>query len=107
MPKQTDAEAWLAHVEIKEAIDGRAQVYIDGKKVPGVIGYSIEQNSQDKRIPILNLKVQCRFDLECGAIPLLPEPWTWFYQPISENFVDVRDYLESLDCGKGGEKPIR
>lgn len=100
MAKQTDPDTWLARVEIKDAIDGRAQVYIDGKKVHGVIGYSIEQNSQEKRVPILKLQVQCQFDLESGAIPLLPEPWSWFYKPIVENFVDERDYLESSDCGK-------
>ena len=91
MLEKCDPQAWLAKVEIKDAINGRAQVYIDGKLVRGVIGYKIEQNSQDKRVPILELQVQCEFDMECGAIPLLPEPWTWFYKPIVENFADVRD----------------
>ena len=91
MAQQCDPESWLAKVEIKDAIDGRAQVFIDGKLVPGVIGYKIEQNSQDKRVPILELQVQCKFDMESGAVPLLPEPWTWFYKPVYENFVDSRD----------------
>lgn len=91
MAEQCNRESWLAHVEIKEAINGKAQIYIDGRKVPGVIGYSVEQNSQDKRVPILNLQVQCSFDMACGAIPLLPEPWSWFYKPVCENFVDGRD----------------
>ena len=88
---KTKNDSWLAKVEIKEAIDGRAQVYIDGRLVPGVIGYKVEQNSQDKRVPILELQVQCKFDMESGAVPLLPEPWTWFYKPKCENFIDVRD----------------
>lgn len=88
---QTSNDSWLAEVEIKEAIDGRARIYIDGKLVPGVIGYKIEQNSQDKRIPLLELQVQCTFDMKSGAVPLLPEPWTWFYAPKVPNFVDERD----------------
>ncbi|MDD7602215.1 MAG: hypothetical protein PUK54_06395 [Firmicutes bacterium] len=84
-------DSWLAKVEIREAINGRAQIYIDGRLVPGVIGYKVEQNSTDKRVPVLSLQVQCKFDMESGAVPLLPEPWTWFYEPRHENFVDVRD----------------
>lgn len=91
MLNQTPKDNWLAEVEIKEAIDGRAQIYIDGKLVPGVIGYRIEQNSQDKRIPLLELQVQCKFDMKSGAVPLLPEPWTWFYTPKVPNFIDERD----------------
>lgn len=95
--EQTNNKSWIAKVEIKDAIDGRTQIYIDGKLVHGVIGYKIEQNSGDKRVPILELQVQCDFDMESGAIPLLPEPWTWFYKPISDNLVDERAYLSSLD----------
>lgn len=84
---------WIAHVEIKEAIDGRAQIYIDGKRVPGVIGYKIEQNSQDKRVPILRLEIMCEFDMDCGAIPVLPEPWSWFYVPKEANFTDIRNII--------------
>ena len=96
---KTKNDSWLAKVEIKEAIDGRAQVYIDGRLVPGVIGYKVEQNSQDKRVPVLELQVQCKFDMESGAVPLLPEPWTWFYKPKCENFIDVRD------AGKKNSEP--
>ena len=101
MAQKEANDKWLAHVEVKEAINGKAQVYIDGKRVPGVIGYQIEQNSQDKRVPILNLQVQCEFDMDCGAIPILPEPWSWFYVPKSPNFVDVRDIIHkktNSDC---------
>lgn len=67
MAQQNKKDSWLAKVEIKDAIDGRAQVYIDGKLVRGVIGYKIEQNSQDKRIPALELRVQCDFDMSSGV----------------------------------------
>lgn len=83
--------SWLAHVEIQDALNGRAQIYIDGKLVPGVIGYTIEQNATDKRVPLLTLQVQCDLTLESGAIPLLPEPWCWFYQPKVPSFCDERD----------------
>ena len=91
MLKESPNDCWLAEVEIKEAINGRAQVYIDGKLVPGVIGYKIEQNSQDKRIPLLEIQVQCKFDMKSGAVPLLPEPWTWFYEPKISGLIDERE----------------
>ena len=84
-------DSWLAQVEIKDAINGHAQIFIDGILVPGVIGYTVEQNAADKRIPLLTLQVQCDLTLETGAIPLLPEPWCWFYQPKYQSFCDVRD----------------
>lgn len=96
MAQQNKKDSWLAKVEIKDAVDGRAQIYIDKKLVRGVIGYKIEQNSQDKRIPVLELQVQCDFDMSSGAIPLLPEPWSWFYKPIFEQFTDERDIKERL-----------
>ena len=86
-------DSWLAHVEIKDAIDGHAQIYIDGKLVPGVIGYKVEQNAAEKRVPLLTLQVQCDLTLETGAIPLLPEPWSWFYQPKVPGFSDVREIV--------------
>lgn len=81
----------LAHVEIKEALNGMARIYIDGKQVNGVIGYKIEQDAAEKRIPILTMQVQCELDLDCGAIPVLPEPWSWFYESKVPGFTDVRD----------------
>ena len=66
----------LAQVVIKDAINGEAEIYIDGHRVTGVIGYKIEH---------------CQLNLDCGAIPVLPEPWTWFYAPKVPNFTDVRD----------------
>ena len=96
MKDKTKNDSWLAHVEIKDAIDGRAQIYIDGELVHGVIGYSIEQNAQEKRVPILTIQVQCRLDMESESIPLLPEPWSWFYAPKYPNFADADRYSDSL-----------
>lgn len=93
-------DSWLAKVEIKDAIDGRAQIYIDGKLVHGVIGFKVEQNAADKRVPILTLQVQCQLDMDSGAIPLLPEPWNWFYQPKHQPFVDVRDIGKPIEKSK-------
>lgn len=91
MNEKTANNGWLAQVEIKDAIDGRAQIYIDGKLVPGVIGYSVEQNVQDKRVPILNIQVQCKLNMDSESIPLLPEPWSWFYVPKYTNFIDTEN----------------
>ncbi|WP_195484520.1 hypothetical protein [Flavonifractor plautii] len=35
----------LAQVVIKDAINGEAEIYIDGHRVTGVIGYKIEQDA--------------------------------------------------------------
>ena len=55
-------DSWLARVSIKNAIDGRAQIYIDGNLVHGVIGYKIEQDSAEKRVPI-------------NPLPMFPAPY--------------------------------
>lgn len=99
MAEKSPNDSWLAKVEIKDDIEGRTQIYIDGKLVHGVIGYVVEQNAQDKRVPILTLQVQCRLSLESKSIPLLPEPWSWFYAPKYPNFVDAEDYFGSSDNG--------
>lgn len=52
-----------------------AQVFINGIKVPRVLGYKIEQNAQEKRMAEVTLRVQCNLDLEVTTIPYLPEPW--------------------------------
>ena len=52
-----------------------AQVFINGVKVPRVLGYKIEQNAQEKRMAEVTLRVQCNLDLEVTTIPFLPEPW--------------------------------
>lgn len=97
--KKTLKESWLAKVEIKDAINGRAQIYIDGKLVHGVVGFKVEQNAHDKRVPILTIQVQCSLSMESESIPLLPEPWSWFYVPKYPNFVDKDNHSECLDEG--------
>lgn len=91
--------SWLAQVEIKNAIDGRAQIYIDGQLVHGVTGFRVEQNAFDKRVPILTIQVQCSLSMDSESIPILPEPWSWFYVPKHPNFVDTETYLDCLDEG--------
>ena len=102
MAQQTPNDCWLARVQIQSSTDGRTQIYIDGKLVRGVIGYKIEHNSSDKRVPVLTLQVECNLEMDSGAIPLLPEPWSWFYEPKSPNFVDGHQF--STDCSEDGTK---
>jgi hypothetical protein len=85
---------WLAHVTIRGSTDGRTEIYIDGKRVNGVVGYKVEHNSSDKRLPILTMQVQCDLEMDSGAIPLLPEPWSWFYEPKVPNFVDGHQFCK-------------
>lgn len=100
MLQKTPNDCWLADVKIKGSTDGRAQIFIDGKLVRGVIGYKIEHNSSDKRLPLLTVQVQCNLEMDSGAIPLLPEPWCWFYEPKLPDFVDGHQFSEScLDNG--------
>lgn len=87
----------LSHVEIKDAINGCAQIYLDGQLVKGAMGYKIEQDAAKNRVPLLTLQVNCDLTLDCGAIPVLSEPWTWFYEPKVPNFTDVRDILSGTE----------
>lgn len=91
MERNSPLPVVLAHVEIKEALNGMAQIYIDGHLVNGVIGYRVEQDAAEKRVPVLTMQVQCQLTLDCGAIPVLPEPWSWFYEPKVSGFVDPRE----------------
>lgn len=84
-------EELLASVRITGTPDGRSQIYINDRLVPGVRGYKIEHNSSDKRVPHLILEIQCDLNMDSGAIPVLPEPWSWFYEPKYPNFIDERD----------------
>lgn len=45
---KTKNASWLAKVEIKEAIDGRAQVYIDGRLVPGELVIKLNKTLRTK-----------------------------------------------------------
>ena len=72
--KKTLDRYGLAQVVIKDAINGEAEIYIDGHRVTGVIGYKIEQDAGVNRVPLLTMQVNCQLNLDCGAIPVLPEP---------------------------------
>lgn len=85
----------IIHVQIKGDTAGKAQIYIDGRQVKGLIGYKIEHNASDKRAPILTMQVYCTLEMDSGAIPLLPEPWSWFYEPKVPNFVDEKEIGQS------------
>lgn len=79
-------------INVKINSDGCAtDIFFDGKKVPNVIAFSIQQNAQEKRVVELTLRVQCKLDLSTGIVPSLPEPWCWYYKPNNENFVDPRN----------------
>ncbi len=88
---QTDPKGWVTDVKIVSNDDGKTDIYIQGKKVNNVMSYKIEGDQQGNRIPVLTLQVQCRLDVSETMVPLLPEPWTWFYKPIVDNFIDVRE----------------
>jgi len=85
-------DSHIANVKIKGDENGKAYIEIDGKRVKGVTSYRIEHNASDKRTPVLELKVLCNLEMDTGAIPLLPEPWSWFYKPIKENLVDGHSF---------------
>lgn len=92
MLQKTTDNCCVANVQIRGSTDGRAKIYIDGKLVSGIIGYKIEHNSSDKRVPMLTLQIQCNLEMDTGAIPLLPEPWRWFYEPKKPYFVDGHQF---------------
>ena len=57
-----------------------AVVYLDDKKVNGLIGYEIVHDRTKTQLPIIRLNIQSELDIETGAIPKLPEPWSCFYE---------------------------
>lgn len=91
----------ITHVQIKGDSDGRAQIYLDGRPVKSLIGYKIEHNSSDKRAPVLTMQVYCTLEMDSGAILLLPEPWSWFYEPKVPNFVDGHQFSKKFFSESG------
>lgn len=83
MEKNTDN--YLADVRI-ETSGSTARIYLNGREVTGVIGYEIKHNTQETPVPILHLQVQCNLDIRTGMVPILPDPWSWFYKPKVENY---------------------
>lgn len=64
----------LATVKI-ESNGTVAHVYVNGVKVPRLLGFKVEQNAQEKREAEVTLRIQCNLDLNTTMIPKLPEPW--------------------------------
>lgn len=56
-----------------------AVVYLDGKKVDGLIGYEIIHDRTKSQIPVIRLNIQASLNIETGMIPELPEPWNHCY----------------------------
>ncbi len=71
----------LCRVKISGSSGGKGEIYIDGKKLDGVIGYRLEQNAYEKRVPELTLRVMCEAEIDSGVVCPLPEPWSMFYEP--------------------------
>ena len=71
----------LCKVKILGSPSGRAEIYIDGKRLDGVIGFKLEQNAYKKRVPELTLRVMCEAEIDSGVVCPLPEPWSMFYEP--------------------------
>lgn len=58
-----------------------AEVYLDGKKVNGLIGYEIVHDRTRTQMPVIRLNIQSELDIETGMLPELPEPWNFYYSP--------------------------
>lgn len=71
----------LWNVKVKGEPNGKAELYVNGEKVDCLIGYKIEQNGYDKRVPVLDLKVWCEVEIDTGLICPVPQPWADFYNP--------------------------
>ena len=66
--------------KVKIVTEGvNAQVYLDGKKVNGLIGYEIVHDRTRTQMPIIRLNIQSELNIETGMLPELPEPWTFCY----------------------------
>ncbi len=89
MRKQIESEVikmenGLAQVAIKTE-GANAAVYLDGKKVNGLIGYEIIHDRTKSQVPVIRLNIQANLDIETGMIPELPEPWKYCYVLKDEN----------------------
>ena len=91
MTEQIRADAWYSRLEIRQAEDADSppEIYLDGQKVNGVLSFRLEMDAYEKRVPELTIKVRCKLALDCKAIPLLPEPWTWFYTPKNPGLTEI------------------
>lgn len=67
----------IANVKIRTE-GATAQVYLDGQRVRGLIGYEIVHDRTKTQMPIIRLNIQSKLDIETGMIPEIPEPWKHF-----------------------------
>ncbi len=77
-PTWGEDELPFADVRITSS-ESNAEVYLDGKRVNGLIGYEIIHDREKSAIPIIHLHVQAKLDISTGMIPELPEPWNYCY----------------------------
>lgn len=68
----------LANISIRTE-GANAEVYLDGKKVNGLIGYEIIHDRTKSQVPTIRLNIQAKLDIETGMLPELPEPWRHCY----------------------------
>lgn len=95
----------LPLVEIRSNANGGTELFIDGQQLNGVQSFSIEHDPMKKLAPVLTLRMECcKFDVSLGAVPLLPEPWSWFYKPIHDGFTDMEAIKKSADLGQQKSK---
>lgn len=71
--------------------NANAVIYLDGKKINGLIGYEIIHDRTKSQIPIIRLNIQSKLDIETGMIPELPEPWKYCYALNSELLRDKNE----------------
>lgn len=76
--KWNDKENPIANVKIISE-GACATVYLDGKRVNGLIGYEIVHDRTKTQVPIIRLNVQADLNIETGMLPELPEPWKHCY----------------------------
>ena len=77
----------IANVKITSE-GANAEVYMDGNKVNGLIGYEIVHDRTKSQVPVIRLNVQAKLNIETGMIPELPEPWKHCYSLNNQTLLD-------------------
>lgn len=76
-----DNDMPLVEIRSVEKNSAKTEIYINGQRINGVLSFSIEHDPMKNIDPVLTLRVPCNVDISLGAIPLLPAPWSYFYEP--------------------------
>ncbi|MCM1219396.1 MAG: hypothetical protein NC548_33370 [Lachnospiraceae bacterium] len=84
-----DMDTPIANVKITSE-GANAEVYMDGNKVNGLIGYEIIHDRTKSQVPVIRLNVQAKLNIETGMIPELPEPWKHCYSLNNQMPLDRR-----------------